>query len=304
MRGTTHKAVGVAVGVAMTLYAVKSGNTVAALGMVTAPAGAMLPDIDHDRSKLGRIRKQSFATVRKITSIASFVLVCLAFLIGLASGIGTLITDCSGVLILLLVCGVILYATNSGFRERNKFLCKHRGIMHTLVVPILLGIGAVFSRNELVGAILNGLLFGYLSHLFTDTLTISGTPLAYPISQETVRMLKIRTGSFSEYVIATILCVCIPMYGYMLGGGIVGLWVLAIPVVFAIGYVTPSFVSTCSNKTKPLFLRLFPGLLMLVLACVLREKAAIAYNLMCFGAGYCTKVIDINSKKKSTGRKS
>ena len=66
MRGTTHKAIGTVVGASIVVYAIKSEQPMLALGAVTAPFGAMLPDIDHDRSKLGAQRKVVMATINKL----------------------------------------------------------------------------------------------------------------------------------------------------------------------------------------------------------------------------------------------
>ena len=48
MMGKTHKTIGIITGLAFSIYGVLSGNSLYTLALVTAPLGAMLPDIDHN----------------------------------------------------------------------------------------------------------------------------------------------------------------------------------------------------------------------------------------------------------------
>ena len=75
----------------------------------------------------------------------------------------------------------------------TKYIFKHRGILHSLFMPILLYL--IFS---LINKEMATLMFvGYTSHLFIDSFTKRGIKPLYPIST-----LKIngntRTGSFVE----------------------------------------------------------------------------------------------------------
>ena len=45
MMGKTHKTIGIITGLAFSIYGVLSGNSLYTLALVTAPLGAMLPDI-------------------------------------------------------------------------------------------------------------------------------------------------------------------------------------------------------------------------------------------------------------------
>ena len=59
MMGTQHKVVGIGFGIATALYVAEGlGEPAPAmLSMAAATVGSMLPDIDHDRSRIGRKRK-------------------------------------------------------------------------------------------------------------------------------------------------------------------------------------------------------------------------------------------------------
>jgi len=58
MTGKTHKFIGIVVGGAAAYYGVTAlHDPVHLFYLVAVPVGAMLPDIDHDNSKLGRSRK-------------------------------------------------------------------------------------------------------------------------------------------------------------------------------------------------------------------------------------------------------
>lgn len=78
MTGKTHKAIGVATGVALVIYSIRTSNMMYALGLATAPFGAMLPDIDHDRSKLGAVRKR----VTEVIHVAAIIVLVLSVLFG------------------------------------------------------------------------------------------------------------------------------------------------------------------------------------------------------------------------------
>lgn len=106
MTGKTHKAIGVATGVALVIYSIRTSNMMYALGLATAPFGAMLPDIDHDRSKLGAVRKR----VTEVIHVAAIIVLVLSVLFGVvytilkhncqvANGgaklIGTRLLDCT-----------------------------------------------------------------------------------------------------------------------------------------------------------------------------------------------------------------
>lgn len=235
MRGTTHKAIGTVVGASIVIFAVKSEQPMLALGAVTAPFGAMLPDIDHDRSKLGSQRKVVVNLINKAILGAFVALLGLAVMVGYIKGAAGLMVM-KELLMAIPVCAACLVANSDKMREKFKFLHKHRGIMHTLLVPIFLFIGAFSFHIDWLESLCVGLALGYLSHLMADCLTVSGCPIAWPISEECVRFTKITTGTMWEYVGAVALSGLIILTGVYAGDGkmmYLGLW--ALPVALAVG---------------------------------------------------------------------
>lgn len=216
MTGKSHFAIGVATGAACTLYSVGTGNPIYALAMVTAPLGAMLPDIDHDRSKIGRVRNKTTNIIAKTIKIASIIFLLSFIIYGYFTNqlIQTLFQS---VIVIGPVTICSLIANSSKFKEKTKFLTKHRGIMHTLVPPVGILFGALTLKIEMVQALLFGIAFGYLSHLLADCMTKSGCPLLYPISKKSVRLLRITTGTVLEYFISLLLMGGIVWTGYWLG---------------------------------------------------------------------------------------
>ena len=200
MKGVSHKAIGIGLGVASVAYAVESGNLEAAMMMVTCPIGAMLPDIDHDNSALGAERKK-FMDV-----MTTFLYSCLGISI-----LSMLITkDYVNLILTIIPILMLMFIMNQRFfKNRIKFFVKHRGIMHTMIIPFALLNLSLAINVAFINYLLYGLAIGYMSHLFTDCLTIMGCPILWPFTKKNIRILKIRTGSFGELLAVFILEVII-----------------------------------------------------------------------------------------------
>lgn len=83
----------------------------------------------------------------------------------------------------------------------------HRGATHTLcamiLVALILSIMTIFLpiNMRLYGwIVVLGMTIGYLSHLFLDTLTPKGIPLFAPFTKKTIRLAKLTTGKYDDYV--------------------------------------------------------------------------------------------------------
>jgi len=201
MTGKTHKAVGLCVGIAFTYWGIKTyGDPMFAISTVASTVGAMLPDIDHDNSKIGSERKIVVAAASKILS-ALFGLVVIAICARLAiSGLYMQLM----IMMLLIILPILLLSILASvpfIRKKLKFLVKHRGIMHTLVAPLLLYLGFRMITNN-TRFILLAMAAGYLSHLILDCLTKHGCPILWPITRKNIALLSIRTGSIAEYVVS------------------------------------------------------------------------------------------------------
>jgi inner membrane protein len=82
-----------------------------------------------------------------------------------------------------------------------RFFLGHRGLMHSIWVPLIFYLTLFgFSMNIAIA-----ISFGYLSHLLLDGLTPSGVKLLWPMKKK----LKgfVRTGSLMEYLLFVLLII-------------------------------------------------------------------------------------------------
>jgi len=77
-----------------------------------------------------------------------------------------------------------------------KLLFKHRGLVHSLFIPLVLWFGLFLFGYSLVGIVI---LVGYSCHLFLDMLNVSGIRLFYPLNFKIKGFVK--TGSMLENLI-------------------------------------------------------------------------------------------------------
>ncbi len=104
------------------------------------------------------------------------------------------------------VAPVILGSTAPDWFEDFLGVKEHRGATHYLInwiiaLILLLVLYSIFKNSYLLYAI--GFVFGGLTHLFADSLTVSGIPIAPPkYKLPRIKLLKgmIRTGKPSEYI--------------------------------------------------------------------------------------------------------
>ena len=86
----------------------------------------------------------------------------------------------------------------------NK-LCGHRKLTHAPLLYIVLFTILLFpvissgNFNTLYFNLILGILLGIASHLFLDSLTVSGIPLLYPFKKEKYHLLKYSTNR-KEYL--------------------------------------------------------------------------------------------------------
>ena len=197
MTGAQHKIVGTAWGLAASYVAIKTGDPVGSICVFTSVIGCMLPDMDHDKTKLGRKRKAVTGVLGKVVNFlipfASVVLAGIA--IGSYIAGYQLISDMR--VILFLLTGILMVAIGKNMLENSetyKWACKHRGLMHTLVVPgIMIASLSVLESFLYWGMI--GLAVGYISHLFADMCTKQGIPVLWPLTEENIHLTNVTTDS-------------------------------------------------------------------------------------------------------------
>lgn len=205
MMGTTHKAIGLVTGVAVTLYGIKNfGEPLFALAGLTASLGAILPDIDHNSTNIGKNRKKVVSFTSAMIKIAAIVSV---FAIGLICVLNEDYKSLSILLVSVLAVSlfIVCMSKSKTGAKLAKFSKKHRGIMHTLLVPFLLTIPLFFVKEYYISAPIIGLIAGYVSHLAADMFTVSGIPILFPLTMHNISLLPIRTGTIGEYIIAFLL---------------------------------------------------------------------------------------------------
>jgi inner membrane protein len=94
-------------------------------------------------------------------------------------------------------------------------LVGHRGITHTplmlmAIVSLLLFVSKTFlsGTDSLVFSYMTlGIGTGIASHIFLDSLTKGGVPLLYPFSSKKISLLPLKTGSFSEKIVALVMSI-------------------------------------------------------------------------------------------------
>lgn len=91
-----------------------------------------------------------------------------------------------------------------GFFSSRLF--KHRGILHTPVVYLVLNAILILSlgNHPMIHAAIFGALAGELSHLFLDMLNPSGIPLLWPVTRKRISLLPIQTGGKIDRFIGTL----------------------------------------------------------------------------------------------------
>ena len=90
-------------------------------------------------------------------------------------------------------------AGNRWYLRPFQFFTKHRGLVHSLFVALLLSL-ILASVSQWAGF---GFFVGYLSHLFLDCFTLSGVKLFWPFGWKVKGFVK--SGSMVEDIIFVLL---------------------------------------------------------------------------------------------------
>ena len=218
MLGSQHKRMGTAAGIGVVTYTIMSGaNPALALFMVTTPIGAMLPDIDHDRSKLGSQRKKVTGLI-KLAVVAGIVY----FIVSSYMSGGIVNAILNGVFLAGLAIMVNVIESNKFIKRQLGFITKHRGIMHTLIIPMFLLGTTLWTSNVFYTYSIYGLCLGYVIHLLGDMATVEGAPILWPLTKANIRFMKLNTGKNGTMleVVCNIFCVAFIMIGVLAGGGL------------------------------------------------------------------------------------
>lgn len=222
MNGKQHKLIGIGAGVlgASILYKTNQDPTVV-VTVVGSAVGSMLPDMDHDMTKLGRKRKvitnisgKALSIIIILAVIASMILIGALVLGGIDYGfdLTTLCIVLGGAVFMLILKKVI------GNSKTFRWAIKHRGFMHTLCIPAVLVSATFITPLPLFYDFILGLAIGYCSHLFADMLTVEGCPILFPLSRSNIHILSLRTKNKSCTVAAIMVFIACIVASYFLGG--------------------------------------------------------------------------------------
>lgn len=194
MNGAQHKIVGIGFGIGAFLVLNDMGMSLeGAVTAFTSVAGSLLPDIDHDKTYVGRKRKFiTTLTAKTLTvllygiCIVSAVLLFLIVKQGMDFGVNPmfLVGGIAGVFILMFLQRTIC---NS---KSFKWAAKHRGLMHTLLVPIAIFMVGYSTAAPLIRYTSFGIFVGYLSHLVADMFTVAGCPILFPLVRSNIRIMR------------------------------------------------------------------------------------------------------------------
>lgn len=218
MTGKTHKFIGLVVGGAVAYYGMTAlDDPMHMFYIIAVPVGAMIADIDHDSSKLGRSRKNIITAIS--TLFASLAIVAISFFLVDAYTNKRLMPAIGTVLIIVLPFLILSALSKTKFIQDNlKFMVKHRGLMHTLIIPAFFYAATYLIKEPTFKILITGLTIGYFTHLLADLLTARGCPIFFPFSKKNIKFMKIKTGGAGEYIAAAVICVCL---GALFGFGII-----------------------------------------------------------------------------------
>lgn len=108
--------------------------------------------------------------------------------------------------------------SHSGMKHQvaSKVVSKvgggHRGITHTLLVPFIVAVlmftVSNYIGNNLIGGLLNSLLFGwefgYVMHLLADMFNGKGIPIFWPLLKGKVHIMDIPSNGFGAWAFSFI----------------------------------------------------------------------------------------------------
>lgn len=124
--------------------------------------------------------------------------------------------------------------THSGMKHKtaSKVISKvgggHRGITHTLLVPVVVAAFMWFINGYLTGlpyitsfilSLCFGWEWGYLMHLFADMFNGKGIPLFWPLLRTKVHIMDLPSSGFVPWLFTIIFVV---VFGYIIFGGFLG----------------------------------------------------------------------------------
>ncbi|SEO20046.1 metal-dependent hydrolase [Paenibacillus sp. OV219] len=212
MKGTTHLAIGIAIGVVgAATHPITPKN--AAVFLVVAAFSALAADLDGTSMLSGKLSKAA-KLIRELLLWGGLLLAGSVVYMYAARGIFYPLFTAGAAAVLLLgllsrtgairnalvsaIGGILLY---TGFTTQMNWLMglglfiawvpwlNHRGLTHTVWAVIAWGaIGWSLEQQLGIPGVAYTAICGYVSHLVADTLTPSGVKWLYPLTKKTFKV--------------------------------------------------------------------------------------------------------------------
>lgn len=212
MKGTTHLAIGTAIGAAAAAHYPFSPKSTA-LYLAVAAFSALSADLDGPSmlsSKIGKMSK----VIRSVMLWSGIIILSIlgyqyftlnvfypeytaasaaVFMLGLLTREGiirnTLVSVIGGGLIYGALIWQLYWLGGLGLFIAVAPWLKHRGMTHTVWAAVLWGaIGRGLEDQLQLPGIMTVATLGYLSHLLADTLTPSGVKWLYPLYKKPIKL--------------------------------------------------------------------------------------------------------------------
>ena len=205
MNYRTHQIGGVCTGIAVGRIlapAPYNNESLFFIGIVTVASafGSLLPDIDEPNSKIGQKVKIISGLIKSTfghRGLMHSLLMTVLLFISLELSRKRFFLDYNNEITLvtygLMALGLTTLIVKT-FHYKKKGLAKWTTISIIMCILILLKVYIPITHGTYLEWCIIGLITGYLSHLFLDSLTESGVPLLYPFFKFRFRLMKLRTG--------------------------------------------------------------------------------------------------------------
>lgn len=212
MKGTTHLAIGAAIGGAAATYYEMDFKTGAVCTAIAA-FSALAADLDGRNIMSGKLDKASgllrssmiglgvfligyviysryiMNEVMRETVIAAVAITLLGILLKEGTIRNILLSLAGAALALWGGYGQMWWLAGLGLFIAIAPWLKHRGLTHTIwALAVWAGIGAGLEAQLGIPGLMRASAAGYLSHLVADTLTPQGVKWLYPLSRKSIRL--------------------------------------------------------------------------------------------------------------------
>ncbi|WP_304428043.1 metal-dependent hydrolase [uncultured Clostridium sp.] len=225
MIGKTHRVGGLAFGAVASSILFTGQDLSIALPATTviltgSAFGSLIPDLDHAGAELSKKHKLASSIVRLFADhrgVTHYGITSIVFCAIMALLNYLVITSRSQLLIGILCVGVVQATIKLVFTYTPRWLtkkAKRKVVIAGFIIPFILAFEFSTISEIIIGYYLLGMGVGYISHLFLDSLTVSGVPFGKPWLNKNIKLGNLRTGEHERLVsnicyVITALFLCI-----------------------------------------------------------------------------------------------